>query len=531
MRSSRNWTARVAAALTAAALLTLSAAPAYAEGESGPPSPSPSTASPEPGDKTEADVSVTVASGEATEDSWSKFVRLTVENDGPDTAKNVIVTVTVPDFTDAKKQIGIVDRKRCTGSTSGDDIVFTCVLGDLRSGGTDNGVIFDFWHGDAPVGAVAEGTVSVTSDTTDPAEKNNTAPFTLSVTPAGVDVSIWAAGELTLKPGETASFSGADFLHIDNESDTKVDGLGFSLSLPAYASFEPDFADCTYSADGRKMNCSPDVELPPGSGLGRLVPFTDKSPLRITAAADAPGPITLGRGNATVTPGTLRDLGESGTKKTSGSREKAAPGKGDDSVEFSLFTTDNPVDLSIKAAGASGRVGDTLSVDLTVTNTGKVTAPGVTITFTAPEGTTITGGPSDCAEKTKGKVWACASTAWVAPGKTGSGTFKLRLDSKDVKDGSATVESGVKDSNPADNTVAVTVTIGGGLPITGTSLVIAGIVAAVLLVAGAALILFTRKRRTTEETAAGDDSSGPDADPTDDPDADPDSTSGKDPDA
>ncbi|GLZ80713.1 hypothetical protein Afil01_55200 [Actinorhabdospora filicis] len=517
MRSSRNGTARAAAAaFAAAALIGLSAAPAYAEGESGAPTPSPAAPSQAPKSEaqTGADLSVAVASGESTQDSWSKYVRVTVKNDGPETAKDVVVTVTVEDFTDQDNQIQPVD-KRCTGKKVKDDLVFTCALGDLRSGGTNNDVLFDFWHGEAAPGSVAEGQVSVTSATTDPAKKNNTAPFTLSVIEAGVDVSIWAAGEVTVKPGETTSLSGRDFLRIDNESDTEVEGLSFSLSLPAYAKFEPDYSFCSYSEDGRKMNCElPDYVLEPGSGLGRLVPFTAQAPLRITVAADAPGPISLGRGTATVTPGVLRDLGVNGKKKAATSREKAAPGKGDDSVEFSLVTTDNPVDMSIKATGASGRVGATVSVDVTIRNEGKVIAPGVTITFTAPSGTTIVGGPTDCAEKTKGKVWVCASKAWAAPGAVGAGTFKLRLDTRDVKDGTATVESAVKDSKPADNTAKVTVTATGGLPVTGTSLTIAGIAAAALLVAGAALIVVTRRKRATAGAPA-ETPAAPAADETD----------------
>ncbi|HEY1178580.1 MAG TPA: hypothetical protein VGF17_20695, partial [Phytomonospora sp.] len=465
MRSPRSGGARAAAAACAAATKTAQfalSAPSYADPD---PSTEPAasdeatTAPAEPADAadpdvkpmaTGADLSVKVRSSESTPGGAAnvrKMITVEVRNNGPEPAKNPVVTFAVQDYdpADGSELTGAgrfcdTDPQPATG-----DVVFTCALSDkadytLAPGAVSNLAMLRVDHDRGTAGDVVEGVVSVESETPDDDTKNNSAPFTVTIVDAGLDVSAFIGGDLTIAPGTTGSFAGDDFVQVHNEGNTPVDGISLSLTLPAYASFEKDYSNCEYSEDGRKANCSYDFTLEEnGDGFA----IADGTPFRITMAKNAPGPMSVGDASATAAalgvlePQAMRGMGTGQLLEAADAPADAAPG--DNVVNWALFTTANPADVKVTATEAEGKVGATVSVEVSVGNNGPADSPGgVEVTFTAPKGTSVVSAPDDCKEQSKG-VWVCATDATIPVGKANKGTFKLKIDGGTVEDGKAEV--------------------------------------------------------------------------------------------
>ncbi|MEV0644969.1 hypothetical protein AB0I28_06860 [Phytomonospora sp. NPDC050363] len=532
MRSPRSRAVRAAAAACAAttvtALLALSA-PAYADPDpSGEPTATEQPAPAETSDPdvkplaTGADLSVKVRSSESTpnegDSTMSKMISVEVRNKGPEAAKDPLVEFAIEGYDPADGYTLRGAGKFCDSDPVDGETVWTCRLGEpgfvLDAGAVSNRALLELVHDIDVEGDVVEGVVSVKAEIADPDEKNNSQPFTVSVVNAGVDVSAYIGGDLTIDPGKTGSFFGDGFVSIYNEGNTPVKGISLSLTLPSYAAFEKDYSNCQYSEDGRKANCSyPDATL---SGNQDWIEFAAETPWRISLAANAPGPLSLGDATATaaalgvLAPQALRGAGGGQFMTKAEAPVDSAPG--DNSVAFAVFSTTNPADVTVTATEAEGKVGATVSVVVAVGNKGPADSPGGTeVTFTAPKGTSVVSAPKDCKEQSKG-VWVCDTDATIPVAKENKGTFKLKIDSEDVEDGKAEVVGRFTDTDDKNNSAKVVVSVlsggGGGLPVTGQNLTIAGIAAAALLAVGGALILLGRRRRTAAAEGPADGSAG-----------------------
>jgi len=179
-------------------------------------------------------------------------------------------------------------------------------------------------------------------------------------------------------------------------------------------------------------------------------------------------------------------------------KPQAAPSRdaspGDDVADFTVFTTENPADLAVTATAASGHVGDTVSIAVTVKNNGPATVTDAAATITAPSGTTIVD-QLGCATVTAGKVVKCTGT--LKSGESNTGTFKFRIDNATVgPDGKATIASSIKDPNLTNNTAAITITVlPTGLPITGARAGLIGGAGLAVLLVGGVLVVMARRRR------------------------------------
>ncbi|GIG69374.1 DUF11 domain-containing protein [Phytomonospora endophytica] len=510
------------------ALFALSA-PAYADPDpstepaaSGEPTVAPAPADPDVKPMaTGADLSVKVRSSESTPGGAAnvrKMITVEVKNKGPEPAKNPVVTFAIKDYdpSDGYELTGAGDFCDTAPTPATGDVVFTCDLSDkpdyaLAPGAVSNLAFLQLEHGIGAEGDVVEGVASVESETPDDDEKNNSAPFTITVVDAGVDVSAYIGTDMTIDPGKTASFAGDGFVQVYNEGNTPIDGISLSLTLPAYASFEKDYGNCEYSADGRKANCSYDHQLAENQDGFAIA---DETPFRITVAKNAPGPLSIGDATATAAalgvlePQEMRGAGSGQMLTKADEQDDQAPG--DNVVSWAVFTTANPADVKVTSTEAEGKVGATVSVVVAVGNNGPADSPGgAEVTFTAPKGTSVVSAPDDCKEQSKG-VWVCTTDATIPVGKENKGTFKLKIDGGTVEDGKAEVVARFADTDEKNNAAAVVVNVlsggGGGLPVTGQNLTIAGIAAAVLLAVGGALVLLGRKRRAA--VAEGPDGSG-----------------------
>ncbi|MGK5674121.1 cell wall anchor protein [Micromonospora sp. URMC 106] len=213
-----------AVALLAAGGLTTVAVPAYAADQ--------------------ADLDLVPISGQlarGVDAAKAKPFKFTVNNLAGDVdAKGVTVTV---DTSGLKKKVGFVVPDGCevTGKS------FTCLLGDLRGGTSEDFGVPLFSAGRRGDGGVLK--VTISSATADPDKENNSVDVPVTVTKPGYDLTSWVqdvqanvvvngavADEPDLKPvrrGETVPLDWA----VYNDGSRPATGLFYGLSLPAGVSF------------------------------------------------------------------------------------------------------------------------------------------------------------------------------------------------------------------------------------------------------------------------------------------------------
>jgi len=176
---------------------------------------------------------------------------------------------------------------------------------------------------------------------------------------------------------------------------------------------------------------------------------------------------------------------------------------GDDTFEFTVFTTANPADLAITAGTASGHVGDTVTVSGTVENHGPADSPSITVIITAPTGTEIVDAPH-CDPVAPGRIVKCEAP--LAAGDGFAEDVKFKITSSTVgNDGTAVVSGPLADPNLDNNTAAIKITVlpsgePGGLPVTGVKVAVIGAVGLAGVVVGWLLFAATRRRRVVMVT-------------------------------
>ncbi|MEH0844567.1 LPXTG cell wall anchor domain-containing protein [Micromonospora sp. CPCC 205711] len=156
-------------------------------------------------------------------------------------AKDVSVTVETKDLKDNK--VGVVVPDGCEV----DGTAFTCLLGDLAGGTTEDFYIPLFSTGGR--GAAGTLVVTISSATADPNLDDNTVEHDITVARPGYDLTTWAqdvyadvtvdgdeAGESALrgvKPGETAPLDWVVF----NDGSRRATGIAYGITLPAGVTF------------------------------------------------------------------------------------------------------------------------------------------------------------------------------------------------------------------------------------------------------------------------------------------------------
>ncbi|MGH3647357.1 MAG: hypothetical protein ACRDTM_09295 [Micromonosporaceae bacterium] len=510
MRPQPIW-ARIAVACTAGAALTLLAGQAYAE-ES--PSPQPSdSASPTPSTPaspvnpqpprpkpTSADLAVRIATDKVAVDSAGKVMRVDVLNSGPDAARDVTLTLDLSGLGD-NVELGVHEDPAC--EQSGKTIV--CGYEEIRAGANRVAAFKIKPKSGAEPGAA--GTVKATvaaKQVKDADTGNNTDTVTIQIVDSAVDLVAAAEDIGPVKPGKSAQLKWA----FGNFGDTAAKGISIKFSLPAYATFVETYSDCTTSRNRRELVCTAeDVVVEPGvviSWNGEGV-----RPLHVKVAADAPGPISLGQGSfvsaalGEVEPQPVSGAGARMMAAESGTRSAPDVDGDDNSASFAVLTKENPADLAVSVPAASGQVGDTVKVTVTVKNNGPADANGFTATIALPTGTKLAEVPQACTHDKEAATLSCQAGNSLDTGKTAKQDLMLKIASRDLENGSVRVATNkIPDHKPGNNKTEIAVSIGtggsgGGLPVTGTSLtaVIGGGAAAVLL--GVVLYAFARRRRTS----------------------------------
>ncbi|GAA2400607.1 hypothetical protein Cme02nite_59910 [Catellatospora methionotrophica] len=355
-----------------------------------------------------------------------------------------------------------------------------------------------------------------------------------------------------LKPGEQAPLGWA----VSNEGDATVQGIKFTITLPAYASFDSVYDICEINiAETEYAVCTdPDVVLAPGEA------YLPEQPVLVSASGMFyDGPAALPGGLVSVN--ALKQVSEVPTGKQAepadgfkvaedlteaqieariadliedlvpNAEQAAEADPGDNDAAFAMHVGAPPtVDQAITVSQGIGRVGDTVKIFVKVTNVGKASS-GPQFYIKTPAGTSFVApavkpGVGNCIDRSgEGPAWeytgetqlACGFESELQPGRTLTRELLVHIDSAPIgNDGLAEVITLVgKDGNPKNDTAKVIIKIGtppaggnnggngGGLPVTGdNTALIAGIGGGVVAL-GAVLFLVARRRKvSTEEIAA-----------------------------
>src|SRR6266545_2788969 len=328
-----------------------------------------------------ADLSVNVPGPKISLKTAAKTVRVDITNVGPDTASDARVTIQVADVSDAVEVV-LPGNANCTESPG----TVSCPLGDLPARAHEYSLpVTVLPADDAKAGAVAKLTVTVSSGIDDPDPANNTQTVQLELV------------------------------------DEVVDLLAFADALGN----DPD-VECQVVDHRSGAICH----------IGRL-PANAAAPaaaLNVTLAKNAPGPMALTGGSvagvATEVNPVLAALAAQ-HPDNNGPSVRAPRGftdkdskPGDDTFEFTVFTTANPADLAITAGTASGHVGDIVTVSGTVENHGPADSPSITVIITAPTGTEIVDAPH-CDPVAPGRIVKCEAPLAAGDGFAEEVKFKI----------------------------------------------------------------------------------------------------------
>ncbi|MGH3711899.1 MAG: hypothetical protein ACRDT4_00300 [Micromonosporaceae bacterium] len=511
MRPHRTW-ARIAVPCIAAGLALLSA-PAYAEETpsplpSGTASPAPSQSGephtrPEPTTPTRAttDLAVRIATDKVAVDSTGKVMRVDVLNNGPDAATDVTLTLDLSQLGD-NVELGVHEDAACERSGK----TITCGYAEIKAGATRITAFKIKPKGGAEPGPAGTAKASVEAkQQSDPDTDNNADTVAIQIVDSAVDLVAAADDVGPVKPGQSAQLKWA----FGNFGDTAAKGITLKFSLPAYATFAESYSDCTTSKNRRELVCTAEnVVLQPGEII--LWNSPGVRPLHVKVAGDAPGPISLGRGEfvsaalGEVEPQPVEGSGATMMAADSGTRSAPEVDGDDNSATFGVLTKANPTELAVSVPAASGQVGDTVKVTVTVKNNGPADANGFLATIALPSGTTLAQVPRACSYDKAATTLTCHTGNMLDSGKTAKQDLLLTITSKNLDNGWVRIATHkIPDRVPGNNMAEIAVSIGtggggGGLPVTGASLtgVIGGGTAAVLL--GVVLYALARRRRTTE---------------------------------
>ncbi len=336
----------------------------------------------------EADLGVTKTDGLSTVtagDPATHTYTVTVTNNGPTQAENVVLTDTWP--ADLAQGSVTASQGSCGAGPS-----FSCTLGDLNPGSTAT-VTVDYT---VPAGAIAgsvANTVTVASDTTDPGPASNTATDTNTIVK---DVS-WTTTK-TFADADVPAGTGSYTFSIDiaNGGVSDADNVSVTDTVdPALTVVSVDCDGGTNNTTGNTVDCT-FLTLAGGAAASIVVTY------------DVPASTPVGT------------ISNSATVQS----DEAGPVSASDTVDV----TENVVlDITKTFADASvtAGAGTSHTFDLVVANSGTTTADNVAIVDAVDASLTVTG--TDCGaqggtENTVGNSVDCSGLT-VAPG----GSFTLQV--------------------------------------------------------------------------------------------------------
>jgi hypothetical protein len=489
----------VALATTAAGL------PAYADPSAPPPAvPDPSVpASPIPALPAPADVFLDLPERVVAVEGKSKTVQFSLLNLGEAAAKDLVVTF----GTDAKPVpagVGLTLPGTCTehGCPVGDVKVFGSAALSFKVSPT------------AALPALGE-TFNVSVQ-----DKNglvlDAARVTVISAKSGIDLELGQIKDMKLAPGKSATLP----VVIHNTGNKAADGIGVVLVGEPFIEFPAKYTNCSAVVEVYGVVCTFEQQTVEPDQIFTL---TDKTPLKVKVAADAPGPGQYFAGVYAVALNDLDldDLGldESAAKKKAGATELGLEpvmqvgnvdenelNDWDNAASFLISVSKNPADSVAVGGTFAGGIGDSRTVKVGVRNDGPAATLGplqgwvTLVEVTMPKGVDVTKADPYC-EPDGDHTYLCVSVENLHKGEKALFSFTAKIKGKS-EPGSVTVDGGDQDLKASNDTAELAVKVdtsgtgggSGGLPVTGApaGMVMGG--GAALLLAGA-LVLWTVRRR------------------------------------
>jgi hypothetical protein len=376
-------------------------------------------------------------------------------------------------------------------------------------------------------------------------------PLRVSVSATGVETSTIDHPLAITEPGPDLrarnftqdSTPGGTFTYrptFHNHGDRTAETLILQLSGGDFASIVDRFSNCHWSPEPAYVAAVcilRNVDLPAGATIAAATPLTIKVGTDVARGAFTYYSASVYSNNGGISgPWDAWPLGTGPQFRW----ERVGAQAQFDDVDYRdsqgyvrINTPPNPSDVVALGANGTGKVGDTVTLKVGMTNKGPAYIDGVgdsegsdlddpynagfRVTFpTGVEVTAVGTRPVD-GEACLGLVDGKRDGSYNEPGRTayqcitwalGVGAsytveFTVRITGPVGTNGTVVATGGFSDPVPADNTAAVTVNGGGsgggggGLPITGTNVALVSGAGAAILAVGVGLFVTARRRRAT----------------------------------
>jgi uncharacterized repeat protein (TIGR01451 family) len=300
-----------------------------------------------------ADVGVAIAASAASVTAGQNLTyTITVTNNGPDTATNVMLTNTLP----ASASFVAQGSSATQGSvpTPGNP---TVSLGTLAAGATATVTIVVTANA-ASVPSISD-SVSITSQPTDPNSKNNSASVTTTVTPAA-DLAVTISAPSSVSVGQNITYT----INVTNNGPNDASGVVLTDTLP------PLPADGTFVVANATVGANP--TLAGSTVTSNIGTLTSGSTAQVTIV---------------ITPNAAALPSVSSTATVTGQTPDTVLAN---NTASATTTVTSLADVGLTLAGpATVPVGGTLSYTLKVKANGPNDASGVVLTDTLPAGVTF----------------------------------------------------------------------------------------------------------------------------------------------
>ena len=404
--------------------------------------------------------------------------------------------------------------------------VFTCTKQTGAAVGPEGDFALVFT---AASGAEAGDTGRITITVSAPDAESTEETYDLVVTDPGPDLMAFDTTQ-TSTPGGAVTFRPM----LRNQGDRAAETVVLTFGVDRFSELDDRFSNCHYAPEPatvaavcvfRNLNIEPGRAVVAGDvrvNVTSDVPARTFAYYRAEVWADADNPTggwsewPLGNGAALEW---LAVVDNDGAQAASSDVDMQ-----DNQGNILVTTPANPSDVVGNGATVTGKVGDTVTAKVGLTNKGPGHIAGVSdsegadpenpynaafvVTFPSgvevtkvenPEGDGIychgrSGDTFDTEKNQAGRlVYRCMKWA-LAVNETHTVTFTLKITSTVTTAGSVVARGGSSDPVTANNTAEVKFTNESGLPITGPNAALTATVGALMVVTGFGLILVSRRR-------------------------------------
>lgn len=336
---------------------------------------------------------------------------LTASNSGPSTARDVVLTDTLP----AGQSLVGAEGATCTSAVS-------CPLGDLAPGATRIVRLTVRIAADRAAGTQVN-SAAISSSTADPDSASNTATASVTIAPRADLRMTKAASAPTPAAGDTVTYT----LTATNDGPSVARSAVVSDTLPAALTFVDATAPCT--ASGQVVTCA----------LGDLAPAAVRT-------------LTL---RARIAPTTASGALANVARITSATTDPDATN--DSGTAVVQVTPSADVQIEIAQSPNPAVAGGPIAYTLTVRNSGPSTARAVVVSDPLPASVTVTQASLPAGCTLSGRTVTC-TLGDLAPDATRTITLNGTVDpaQSGTLTNTASVSSTTPDPDPTDNSATAT---------------------------------------------------------------------------